>query len=119
MAFHIPTDALQGEVLEFLQTELGSSWEDLTQEQRDLVVRVAINYGREQVKLFVARYFQGINVEETQANIENLKVQLQVLGLTLQAQVFEVLNKAVMKALQALLAQFVTGDGSAEAAEIG
>lgn len=114
MALQIPTEQLQESVLEFLKSELGDAWDNIPEEQRELIVRVAINYGKENVKLIVAELFQGINVEETKANIEQIKAQLLALGVALQAQVIQALNVAITKALQALLAQIATGDGSSE-----
>jgi len=115
MALQIPTEQLQEQILDFLKNELGEAWENIPEEQRDLVVRVAINYGKEHVKLVVSELFQGINVEETKANIEQIKAQLLALGVALQAQVIQALNKTIGSVLQALLAQIVAGNGPSEA----
>jgi len=114
MAFQIETEQLQEKILDFLKNELGDTWKNLPEEQRELIARVAINYGKENVRLVVAEIFQGIDVAQTKANIAQIKTQLLVLGVALQIKVIEALNKAIMKALQTLLAQMVAGNTSSE-----
>jgi hypothetical protein len=106
MALNIQTEQLQDSVLEFLEKELGNAWNELPEQQRDLIVRVAINYGRENVKLLIAELFKGIDKDEVQANIEQIKSQLMDLGVVLQAQVLKALNLAIANALSTLLAQY-------------
>lgn len=110
MTLQIPTEQLQQSVLDFLQRELGDAWNDLPEQQRELITRVAINYGKENVKLLVSELFQGIDKKETKTNIEQIKAQLQALGVVLQGQVLIALNKAISNALRNILALYATGN---------
>jgi hypothetical protein len=110
MTLQIPTEQLQEEVLNFLKYKMGDAWNNLPQEQRDLVIRVAINYGKEHVKLVVAELFKGTDAGEARANIAQLKAQLLALGIALQAKIIEALNEAITNAIQTLFDHIISGN---------
>lgn len=106
MALNIPTEHLQDSVMELLTKELGDTWTNLPPQEQELIIRVAINYGRENVKLLISELFQGIDKEEVKTNIQQIKAQLLALGVVLQGQVIEALNKVIMATLTTLLVQY-------------
>lgn len=110
MAFQIPIEQLQEAILEALKNELGKAWDEIPEEQRDLVVRAATNYAKQHLYLIIAEVFKGIDVEETKANIKQIEAQLLAIGASLQIKVVAALNKAIAAALKALLAQLAAGN---------